>query len=170
MLNIADIPFKKLYVVLFFMNLLSGCVEDRPRQYQEIASNVQNGPRALSTFQTMYTDSDEKECKSVDGKFQLEKEITFSCLNKEVEKLTEKNSVTNEIITASYYVCSTEITSMAKATHDATRCSMARETGKSLMYFDNMSSYDEAKSISSLKNALYPKMVSDILKRKKQLH
>ncbi|MEG2664574.1 MAG: hypothetical protein RSE33_17535 [Hafnia sp.] len=151
--------------ILLLALFLFGCTESRQYNYTPVAQSEQ-GPRALSTVQSVYSEEDAKLCAKASVDMENEKGKTFSCLNGVVKKLTDKTSVADEVITAAYFSCSNEISSLSKAAYKTTHCNMAKETSKSLLYFDSRLPYDDAKYEGKVKQALYPKLVNDVLTRK----
>ncbi|KKF68282.1 hypothetical protein [Citrobacter amalonaticus] len=153
-------------VILLLALFLFGCTENRQYNYTPVAQSEQ-GPRAISTVQAVYSEEDAKLCAKASVDMENEKGKTFSCLNGVVKKLTDKTSVADEVITAAYFSCSNEISSLSKTAYRTTHCNMAKETSKSLLYFDNRLPYDDAKYEGRVKQALYPKLVNDVLTRKR---
>ncbi|EPV0628777.1 hypothetical protein ACV1FS_004060 [Citrobacter koseri] len=141
-----------------------GCSNSRPIVQNNEATY--QGQPALSTVQSVYSDEDEKICSKASVEMESEKKRAFSCLDDLVRKLTDKTSIADEVITAAYYSCSNEISSLSKAAYKTTHCNMAKETSKSLLYFDSRLPYDDAKYEGKVKQALYPKLVNDVLTRK----
>lgn len=154
--------------ILLLGLFLFGCTESRQYNYTPLAQS-EHEPRALSTVQSVYSDEDAKICAKASVDMDNEKVKTFSCLNSVVKKLTDKTSVADEVITATYFSCSNEIASLSKAAYKTTHCNMAKETSKSLLYFDSRLPYDDAKFEDKVRQALYPKLVNDVLTRKQQI-
>lgn len=157
---------KKITLIALCLSVF-GCSEARS-EIQGYDTTYQ-GQAALSTTQSGYSDEDASTCSKASVSMENEKRKTFSCLDASVRKLTDKNSLADEVITASYYSCSNEIKSLSESSYTVTHCNMAQETNKPLSYFDSRLPYDDGKYEGKVKQALYPKLVNDVLTRKQNI-
>lgn len=157
---------KKIMLAVMAFSVFS-CSSPRP-VVQNYGTTYQ-GPPALSTVQSVYSDADVKVCDQTFVDMEKEKQATLSCLNDSVKKLTDKTSIADEVITAAYYSCNREISSLSKVSYTATHCNMAKESGKSLYYIDTSLPYNDEKYEGGVRRAFYPKLVNDVLTRKKNI-